>query len=426
MKKAALFLVGAVFLLNFLLISGYFKYLLIPQLSQAIEKNNEQLNQDLYEIIDTYQSNPNDLYNVSESFVQERNLSIFLQNTKGEVLYNNNENLWNRGNIYYVTSFLQIEDEIYLIKIYRKTDTESIPALNNFILFEIIVIFIIVLIIFEATNQRILSPIEKLQRSIKNYKFGVKPSKTKGHTEIDIIQNNFVDLVDALEEEKEKQNRIIASISHDIKTPLTAIMGYSDRLLKSNLDDEKKKSYIEKIHNKSLTLRDLTEEFDDYLSCNIVETLKRENTSLIEFLKQIKKDYKEDLEEKNIKLIVQNDAGDISLSIDIAKMKRVFSNIISNSVRFMEKKGKITIHVTKVDRYIEFTISDNGKGVPDKDLNKIFEPLFTSDPSRKISGLGLSICKEIVENHGGYIYARNNKEKGLDVIFTIKNSEISS
>ena len=115
---------------------------------------------------------------------------------------------------------------------------------------------------------------KELQKSIKNYKFGVKPTKTQGHTEIDLIQNNFVDLVDALEEEKEKQNRIIASISHDIKTPLTAIMGYSDRLLNSSLDNEKKKSYIEKIHNKSLTLRDLTEEFDDYLSCNIVETLK--------------------------------------------------------------------------------------------------------------------------------------------------------
>ncbi len=420
MKNATILLVIFVFFFNFLLVSGYLHYLLIPQLSKAIETNNEQLNQDMHQLIKSYQKQSDSLPQVSEQYAKERNLSIYLENTKGEVIYNNNKELWSLGNIYYVTSFLQIDEEVYIVKLYRKTDTTKIPALNNFILFEIIVILMIVLIIFETTNQRIISPIEKLQKSIQNYKFGIKPSRTTGHTEIDVIQNNFVDLVEDLEEEKEKQNRIIASISHDIKTPLTAIMGYSDRLITKELSEEKKKNYIEKIHNKSISLKELTEEFDDYLSCNIQETLKQEPIKVADFLKQISNDYKEELEEKNIKLLIQNDAIDESMSVDIAKMKRVFSNIISNSVRFIEKKGKISIFCKKVERYLEFTIRDNGTGVPKKDLNKIFEPLFTSDSSRKISGLGLSICKEIIESHGGYIYARNNKENGLDIIFTIQ------
>lgn len=421
MKNATLLLVVSIFLLNFILIGGYFKYFLIPQLSNAIENNNEQLHQDMIDVVDELKNSDN-IINTLDSYVKKRSLAIRIENTKGESLYDNNPDIWKKGSVFHVTTFFQIGDDIYLIKIYRQTSAEDIPALNNFIIFEIIVILVIVLIIFETTNQRIISPIEKLQKSIKNYKFGIKPSRTNGHTEVDIIQNNFVDLVDALEAEKLKQNRIIASISHDIKTPLTAIMGYSDRLLNAKLDKEKKQNYISKIHNKAITLRDLTEEFDDYLSCNIKETLKREAMKISDLMKLVKDDYNEDLEEKNIKLIIETTIGDEIIQIDMAKIKRVFSNIIANSVRFTEKKGKIILKCKKIDKYIEFTISDTGKGVPEKELNKIFEPLYTSDPSRKISGLGLSICKEVVETHGGYIYARNNSNNGLDVIFTIKNN----
>lgn len=421
MKNATLLLVVSIFILNFILIAGYFRYFLIPQLSSAIENNNENLYQDMIDVV-TESQNTKDIIKVLDRYAKERNISILVENTNGITIYNNNPEIWIKGTAFHVTTFFEYGEDIYLIKIYRQTSAEDIPALNNFIIFEIIVILVIVLIIFETTNQRIISPIEKLQKSIKNYKFGIKPSRTNGHTEVDIIQNNFVDLVDALEAEKQKQNRIIASISHDIKTPLTAIMGYSDRLLNAKLDKDKKQAYIVKIHNKAMTLKDLTEEFDDYLSCNIKETLKQEEIKIAELMKIVEEDYSEDLEEKNIKLIIETTIGDETINIDMAKIKRVFSNIIANSVRFTEKKGKIILRCKKIDKYIEFTISDSGKGVPEKELNKIFEPLFTSDPSRKISGLGLSICKEIVETHGGYIYAKNNSNKGLDVVFTIKKS----
>lgn len=419
MKKAALLLVVIIFILNFILIAGYFRYFLIPQLSLAIESNNEQLNIDLGTLLQEIEHSAS-LYTTIDDFANDKKIDIYIESLDGIIIYNNNEDLWNKGSISHVTKFFEYKDTMYILKMHKGTNTADIPALNNFIIFEIIIILIIVLIFFETTNQHFISPVEKLQKSIKNYKFGIKPSKSHGHTEFDIIQNNFVELVDALEDEKEKQNRIIASISHDIKTPLTSILGYSDRLLNAKLDENKKNDYIEKIHTKAINLRDLTEEFDDYLSCNLKETLKREDILIEDFLEIIKKDYKDDLEEKGIKLIINNTCENEMLHIDSAKLKRVFSNIIANSARYISKKGKIIIKCKKIDKYIEFIISDNGQGVPEKDLNKIFEPLFTSDPSRKISGLGLSICKEIVENHGGYIYAKNNSNNGLDVIFTIK------
>lgn len=100
----------------------------------------------------------------------------------------------------------------------------------------------------------------------------------------------------------------------------------------------------------------------------------------------------------------------------------MFSNIITNSIRQLNKEKKIIkINIIKKESFIIFEIADNGYGV--KDVKKIFEPLYTTDPSRKISGLGLSICEEIITSHEGNIKAINNEMGGLSIIFTLKEYE---
>jgi len=125
MKRVTITLVISIFILNFILIGGYFRYFLIPQLSFAIENSNEQLNKDLVDIIHSYEKS-NDLYTTSEQYAYERNISIYLENLDKDVIYNNNAELWNKRSFYYVTTFFQHKDDIYLIKIYRKTDTANI------------------------------------------------------------------------------------------------------------------------------------------------------------------------------------------------------------------------------------------------------------------------------------------------------------
>ena len=110
----------------------------------------------------------------------------------------------------------------------------------------------------------------------------------------------------------------------------------------------------------------------------------------------------------NIDFKIKTNCEKEKLNVDILKMKRVFSNIISNSIKFVPENGKISIDISKQDDYIVFLISDNGKGVEEENINKIFDPFFTTDAGRKISGLGLSICKEFVEIHNGTISAYND------------------
>ena len=119
----------------------------------------------------------------------------------------------------------------------------------------------------------------------------------------------------------------------------------------------------------------------------------------------------------NIDLLIKSDVSDDVISVDVLKIKRIFANIISNSVRYLNKNGKIEVSVNKRKKEYIFTIKDNGPGAKKDILDKIFEPLFTTDNSRKISGLGLSIVKEFVEMHGGNVKAYN--EEGFVIEFTI-------
>ena len=107
----------------------------------------------------------------------------------------------------------------------------------------------------------------------------------------------------------------------------------------------------------------------------------------------------------------------------MSKMRRVFGNIIGNSIKNMKKDyKKIEINFNNDKENILISIADNGCGVDDDKIDKIFEALYTSDKSRNVAGLGLSICKSIVKGHGGKIYAKNNSYGGLTIMIVLKRN----
>ncbi len=104
----------------------------------------------------------------------------------------------------------------------------------------------------------------------------------------------------------------------------------------------------------------------------------------------------------------------------MSKIRRVFGNIIGNSIKNIDSvKKEIIVNFEDLDENILVSISDSGKGVNKEEIDKIFEALYTSDKSRKVAGLGLSICKSAIEGHGGKIWAENNNIGGLTIKFTL-------
>ena len=167
-------------------------------------------------------------------------------------------------------------------------------------------------------------------------------------------------------------------------------------------------------------IKELVNEFDEYLSLNQKQQTMRSVYSADKIAVAICRDYEADLEDAGVILSVNNYADEAQVEIDRLKFKRVFGNIFANSVKHFktaEKLIRVDIYSDKSNVY--FHINDSGEGVPEENLELIFEPLFTSDEGRKVAGLGLSICREIIDAHSGRIYARKGDLGGLEVVIEL-------
>lgn len=346
---------------------------------------------------------------------------ITLKDKNNNIIFDNKK----ESNLTYEKSkLILINNEMYLLSVSSQLDLTLSLLISRIMFIELFILLVITIVSYKLISKKILIPINNLKNDIISYKKGIMPKRRPTLTTIDELQNNFIDLTKALESEKEKQNQIIASISHDIKTPLTSIMGYAKRLETATLTEEKKIEYINKISTKSVRMKELISEFDDYLSCNLNNNLNKKPILIKDYIINLKKEFEEELKEKNIKFRIKNKTNtNEEIIIDEVKMKRVFSNIINNSIRYLENDNKtIKIIITKKENKIYFEIMDNGIGVEKNIIDKIFDPLFTTDYGRKISGLGLSICQEIIKVHHGEINAKNNRYGGLSIIFYLPSN----
>lgn len=421
-QKGFLIFILTFIVINLLFLLFWFKFGVQSSIKQGYTDLQNELQNDIIDNINKNIRDHNtlDAPSLFDLIAKKYNLLLIVRDSKHEIIYNNTENISDRE---YLTPFVvTINNNNYIVSIGKINTINTISITKKFMIFEIIFLSTITLVGLFIANKLLLEPIEKTVKDINNYKFGIKPIKRDVTNEIYYLQNEFVDLTKSLEKEHNEQNRIISAISHDIKTPLTSIIGYSDLLVNKKLKKKEEKELQEKIYKKALNIKDIVSDFDDYLLSHKNRTYIFKEVLIKDLLDNIRFEYQEDLKDKNIKLDVINKSKKQSIIIDIGKINRVFSNLIVNSIRYINDKGHITIECEDDNDYFYFKCTDNGTGVDKENINKIFEPLFTTDKSRKISGLGLSITKEIVEMHGGKIKAYNNKTKGLTIEFSISKN----
>ena len=421
-KTVALLIIIVLLAVNSGLLFSYYSFYLSDRMITDLTEAKNQNYNSLYTIAKTIDGkNLDDSIKVIKSYTKENGGYVTLKDSKKNVIYTNKKE---SDKLFSSTIIIYINDDEYELTYSRISMLPGMKLIRNFIVYEIILVSTSVIIAFFVSSKKLIDPIETITKDINDYKYGKRPYKRKMPKKMQRIQNTFVDMVDSLEIEKDYQNQIIASISHDIKTPLTSVIGYADRLKNKNLTEDKKIKYIDKIYNKAFLIKEILEEFDDYQSCNLKETLKFDNISIKELCNNIKKDFEEELNDKKIVLEITSNCDDKVISVDVVKLRRVFSNIITNSVtHFKGKQGVINVLISYKRNFFKFEVADNGGGIANaRDIKKIFEPLYTTDPSRKIPGLGLSICKQIVSAHDGRIYAENNDIGGLSIIFILPGS----
>lgn len=325
---------------------------------------------------------------------------------------------------------------------------EMVPEIKT--LFVDSVISIIVILFFTAVmlsawiHTSLMNPIKKLQAAAQNIKEGNLDFTIEAESDDEIgeLCKSFEEMRQRLKEtteEKlhaEKENKtLISNIAHDLKTPITAVKGYAEGILDGVADTpEKREKYLRTIYNKANEMDTLINELTLYSKIDanrIPYNFAKINVS--NYFDDCVEELGLDLEAKNIGLAYFNYTDEQTIIIaDPEQLRRVINNIIGNSCKYLDKqKGLINIRIKDVGDFIQVEIEDNGKGIAARDLPYIFDRFYRTDSSRNSatggSGIGLSIVKKIVEDHGGKIWATSKESIGTVMYFVLrKYQEVSN
>ena len=283
----------------------------------------------------------------------------------------------------------------------------------------------------------IATPLVKLKKATQNIKEGNLDFvlEVEGDDEFSELCRDFEEMRKRLKESAEekvlldKENKeLISNISHDLKTPITAVKGYVEGIMDGVADTpEKMNRYVKTIYNKTNEMDHLINELTFYSKIDtnrIPYTFSKLNVE--DYFSDCAEETGLELETRGIELVYANyvESG-VQVIADGEQIRRVIHNIISNAIKYMDKpKGIIQIRVKDVGDFIQVEIEDNGKGIAAKDLTSIFDRFYRTDASRNSatggSGIGLSIVKKIIEDHGGKIWATSKESIGTVMYFVIR------
>lgn len=314
-----------------------------------------------------------------------------------------------------------------------------------------LVLSIIIILIFVGCftlawlHKLLIAPLTGLSKATKeitegNLDFSLKTNRSD---EIGELQNDFDNMRIHLKESTNQQlknaeaaKEMMSNISHDLKTPLTAIKGYAEGLMDGVADTpEKRERYYKTIYAKACIMEELVEDLTYFSKLdNKTITYDFHSVSLKGFIEDCIEEIEMDVEMRSIHFEKNYQCEENTrVIIDSNEIKRVFLNIVGNSIKYMDKEeGVISIRVRSDEDFVWITVEDNGQGVDEKDISKIFERFYRGDTSRGTkkggTGLGLAIAKSIVEAHGGTISANSVKGVGTSIRFSLpceKAKEVS-
>ena len=283
-------------------------------------------------------------------------------------------------------------------------------------------------------------PLVKLKKATQNIKEGNLDFvlEVEGKDEFSQLCQDFEEMRKRLKESTEekilmdKENKeLISNISHDLKTPITAVKGYVEGIMDGVADTpEKMDRYVRTIYNKTNEMDHLINELTFYSKIDtnrIPYTFSKLNVE--DYFSDCAEEVGLELETRGIQLCYANYVDkDVLVIADGEQIRRVIHNIISNAIKYMDKqngmKGIIQIRVKDVGDFVQVEIEDNGKGIASKDLPYIFDRFYRTDVSRNSSkggsGIGLSIVRKILEDHGGKVWATSREGIGTIMYFVLR------
>jgi signal transduction histidine kinase len=240
--------------------------------------------------------------------------------------------------------------------------------------------------------------------------------------EIGHLAKSFQEMTEKLSENDRIRKEFISDVSHDFQSPLLNIKGYSELLLDENLGIEERHSYASVIQSETERLSSLTQQLLLLTSLDQLSSpLDIKNFRLDKQLKETILKYRWLLEEKSMTLSM--DLDEVDFNGDPAFLEKVWENLFSNALKYTSEEGVVEISLKEIESSVVISVQDNGIGINDEEMERIFDRFYRADNSRtrEISGtgLGLSIVQQVVKLHDGTIRVIGNENKGTTFIVTL-------
>ena len=329
------------------------------------------------------------------------------------------------------------DEMVYDISLAQSSSSQVRLMAKDMILTATIILVFTALSVGLWIYRSIAVPLVKLRKATRNIKEGNLDFvlEVEGNDEFSQLCQDFEEMRKRLKESTEekilmdKENKeLISNISHDLKTPITAVKGYVEGIMDGVADTpEKMDRYVRTIYNKTNEMDHLINELTFYSKIDtnrIPYTFSKLNVE--DYFSDCAEELGLEMETRGIELVYANyvEKG-VQVIADGEQIRRVIHNIVSNAIKYMEKpKGIIQLRVKDVGDFIQVEIEDNGKGIAAKDLPYIFDRFYRTDVSRNSSkggsGIGLSIVKKIMEDHGGKVWATSRLGIGTIMYFVLR------
>lgn len=305
-------------------------------------------------------------------------------------------------------------------------DSEIIKLMIWMIVIGIAILLIAILISLRFA-ETLITPLTELKRfanELSQGNYNVKmSSRNIVDDEIGELAETFEKMAIEINNNERLKNEFISSVSHELRTPLTSIKGWSETLGYDDISRDELNVGLGIIQDETERLINLVEELLDFSRLSSERIRLTINTVDIENLVVgVVNQLKVKAGEKNIKLMFEFECGEVNeIQGDKNRLRQVLINLVQNSLKFTDPGGFIKITVNQNSENTFITVTDNGSGIDEQNLERVFDKFFQEDYNKAGSGLGLAISNEIVKLHGGKMSIESIKHKGTSIEFSLKN-----
>ena len=304
--------------------------------------------------------------------------------------------------------------------------SKLLEAMDNTVLMSTLWIMLAALIAVYFITERMVAPLKSMSRAAKSFANGQFDARVTvtGSDEIAELAVAFNNMAENLAVANEMQRSFVANVSHDLRTPMTTISGFIDGILSGAIPPEKQEYYLGIV---SEEVRRLSRLVSALLDISRMQAGERKFTmaefDICELSRQVLISFEQKIESKKLDVSFECDSDRMDVVGDRDAIHQVLYNICDNAIKFSYERGRYEIRITEKDKRIWVSVYNEGVGIPDEDVGRIFDRFYKSDKSRGLDksgvGLGMYISRTIIEAHGEKIWAESEPGKWCRFVFTM-------